>query len=124
MFGLVYLFGLLLVTGWILKYFAYTPFPAPAAAPVSAPTATTTTTPTPPTDDPRTYVPESWCFVGENTLGRYCIQSEKCGPLDRFPSREACELTEASALPLGVTKEGGLVHNPFMQPKAVRYHTF
>jgi hypothetical protein len=119
MFGLIYLFGLLLVTGWILKYFAYTPFPAPVAAPSLAPT-----TPTSPTTDPRAYVPESWCFVGENTLGRYCIKSEKCGPLDRFPSREACELTEASALPLGVTKDGGLVYNPFMQPKAARYHTF
>lgn len=116
MLELVYLFGLLLVVGWALRYFA-TPFPAPAPA-------TIPTDASPPIPDPRTYVPESWCFVGENTLGRYCIKSEKCGPLDRFPSREACELTEASALPLGITKEGGLVYHSFIQPRQVRYHTF
>ncbi len=70
------------------------------------------------------YKPESWCFVGENTLGRYCVKSEKCGPLDRFPSREACEYTEASALPLGVTGEGGLYYTQFLAPRVAQYHTF
>ncbi len=77
-------------------------------------------------DDPRTYKPETWCFVGENTLGRYCVQRDEgtCGPLDTFPSREACEYTESSALPLGVTANGGLVYNPFMSPNQSLYHTF
>jgi hypothetical protein len=106
--------GLLFFTGWFLKAFVFTPFSAaPIAAPVASPSA-----------DPRTYTPESWCLVGENTLGRYCVESTHCKAIDRFPSREACEYTEASALPLGVTREGGLVHNTFMQPREDRYHTF
>ena len=71
----------------------------------------------------RVYRPESWCLVGENTLGRYCVRSDSCGPLERFPSREACEYTEASAMPLGVTEEGGLIMNPFLSRER-RYHTF
>lgn len=74
-----------------------------------------------PTPDP--YTPESWCLVGENTLGRLCTQSTACKGIDRFPSREACEYTEASALPLGVTGQGGLFYHPFMSREA-RYNTF
>ena len=84
------------------------------------------TAPAPAKADPRIYKPETWCFVGENTLGRYCVQRDAgtCGPLDTFPSREACEHTESSALPLGVTANGGLVYNPFMSPHDSRYYTF
>ena len=106
--------GLLFFTGWFLKAFVFMPFsaaPAPAA-PIAS------------TADPRAYTPESWCMVGENTLGRYCAKSTHCTAIDRFPSREACEYTEASALPLGVTKEGGLVYNTFQSPREDRYHTF
>lgn len=101
--------SVLFLTGWLLKVFAYTSLaPAPAPAPAY---------------DPRKYTPENWCFVGENTLGRFCVQSDRCKGVDRFPSREACEYTEASALPLGVTKQGGLFYTPFMSQED-RLHTF
>ncbi len=110
----VLLIAILFFTGWMLKAFFATPF-------VLAPTATAA----PPTSkDPRAYRPESWCFVGENTLGRFCVQSDRCGPLDRFPSKDACEYTEASALPLGTAEEGGLYYRPFMTPRNIRYNTF
>ncbi len=122
MFEWVVFVGLLFFTGWCLKAFVFTPFSAaPAPAPAPAPAALAGPSPS---VDPRTYTPESWCLVGENTLGRYCVQSTQCRAMARFPSREACEYTEASALPLGVVKEGGLVYNPFLQPREDRYHTF
>ncbi len=109
-----FLFAILLVTG-LLYRFAFTPI---AMSPIAAPAPGASLAP-----DIRAYKPESWCFVGENTLGRLCVESENCDPLDRYPSREACELVEASALPLGITGEGGLHYNPFMV-KERRYHTF
>jgi hypothetical protein len=102
----------LLLTGLALRLFAYTPMaPAPASGSndEQAPE--------------RIYRPQTWCFVGENTLGRYCVQSDSCSPMDRFPSRETCEYVEASALPLGVTGEGGLHYTPFMS-RETRYSTF
>ena len=117
----VFLVVLLFVTGWVMSRFAITSIakgPATATAPAASPAAAATAI-----ADIRAYKPESWCFVGENTLGRYCVQADNCGPLDRYPSRETCELVEASALPLGITGEGGLHYNPFMV-KERRYHTF
>ncbi len=104
--------GILVLTGWLLHTFAARPF-APALAPVPAPAPV----------DPRDYRPESWCLAGENTLGRFCVESDRCKATDRFPSREACEYTEASALPLGVTKQNGAFYTPFMS-REDRMHTF
>jgi hypothetical protein len=112
MFEWFFLIALIFITGWILYRFAFTPLSSSAPAPAFAPTV-----------DIRAYKPESWCFVGENTLGRYCVQSDNCGPLDKFASKDACELVEASALPLGITGEGGLHYNPFMVNEN-RRHTF
>ncbi len=111
--------GILFFTGWILHTFAFTPFSAAAApAPASAATQQIAT-------QPQDYKPESWCFVGENTLGRLCVKTSYCPAAEnRFPSREDCEYTEASALPLGVTGEHGLYYNPFSSPRENRYHTF
>jgi hypothetical protein len=69
--------------------------------------------------DPRTYRPENWCLLSENTVGRFCIQvpkSDQCHPKHLFPSREACEMTEASAMPLGISNTDGRFHSPLMQP--------
>jgi hypothetical protein len=106
----IFLAAVLFLSGWLIQTYTVTPIAGPAPAPA-------------PQTDVRAYKPESWCLVGENTLGRYCVQSDHCGPLERFPSQEECELIEASALPLGVTGEGGLHYTPFMS-KGVRYHTF
>ena len=108
--------GILFLTGWILHMYAARPFAAAAPAPMQALAQ-------PPTSDPRDYTPQSWCLAGENTLGRFCVESDRCKGTDRFPSREACEYTEASALPLGVTKQGGLFYTPFMT-REDRMHTF
>ncbi len=110
--------GVLFLTGWLLKAYAFTPITGPAPAPAPGAATVTTAAPT----DPRTYTPQSWCLVGENTLGRLCTESTACKG-DRFPSREACEYTEASALPLGVTGQGGLFYHPFMTREA-RFNTF
>jgi hypothetical protein len=70
---------------------------------------------------------EVWCLVGENTLGRWCVQApykSSCSPLNRYGSREACEMVDASSLPLGVTHLNGAVMSPFMQPRASLANTF
>ena len=67
----------------------------------------------------REYRPENWCLMGENTTGRFCIRLEKpdqCTPKHRFASREACEMTESSSLPLGISNTGGRFHSPLMEP--------
>jgi hypothetical protein len=110
-----FLAAILFFTGWLLQAYAFAPL-APTQSPVAVPVLAQS-------HDIRAYKPESWCLVGENTLGRYCVPSENCGPLERFPSQEACEYVEASALPLGITGEGGLHYNPFLS-KETRYHTF
>jgi hypothetical protein len=105
--------GVLFLTGWLLKAYAFTPIASgPAPAPTQAPAQAQA-----PTQEPTR---NTWCLVGENTLGRLCTQSA-CS--NGFPSKEACEYTEASALPLGVTGQGGLFYHPFMS-REVRYTTF
>ena len=108
----IFLAAVLLLSGWLIQTYAVTPIAAPAPAP--APATET---------DIRAYKPESWCLIGENTLGRYCVQAENCGPLERFPSREACEYVEASALPLGIVGKGGLHYTPFLS-KETLYNSF
>lgn len=53
---------------------------------------------------------ETWCFVGEDLSGRYCVRvpSEKsCVPERAFYSRNECELTPASHMPAGIQTGGG-----------------
>jgi len=53
---------------------------------------------------------ESWCFVGEDLTGRYCVQvpSEKSCDTDRvFLTRKDCELTPANHMAAGIIKENG-----------------
>lgn len=54
---------------------------------------------------------ESWCFVGEDLSGRYCVRvpSEKsCDPDRTFLDRSACEMTAASHMPAGIVSKGGV----------------
>lgn len=53
---------------------------------------------------------ESWCFVGEDLTGRYCVKvpsAKSCDPGRTYKSRQDCELVPAQHLPAGVvTKQG------------------
>jgi hypothetical protein len=51
----------------------------------------------------------SWCFVGEDLSGRYCVKvpsEESCDPHRLFKSRDECELVKASHMPAGITHNG------------------
>lgn len=51
---------------------------------------------------------ETWCLVGEDLSGRYCVKvpDKSLCPSDRkYPSRDACELTPANHMPTGVMKD-------------------
>lgn len=55
-------------------------------------------------------VTESWCFVGEDLSGRYCVRvpsERECEPSRYYTSRSACELTPAQHLPAGIQRDGG-----------------
>ena len=54
---------------------------------------------------------ETWCFVGEDLTGRFCVKvpSENSCDRDRsFGSRSDCEMTAASHMPAGVITSGGI----------------
>ena len=74
---------------------------------------------------PPTVEKESWCFVGEDLSGRYCVKvptSQACVPERHFASRSECELTPASHMPLGVlTKNGDGMTSLYNQP--IRTHS-
>jgi hypothetical protein len=58
---------------------------------------------------------ETWCFIGEDKTGRWCVHvpnSHACDPDRTFASRDACELVTASAMPLGFLKHGGITQTP------------
>lgn len=58
----------------------------------------------------KTHKKESWCFVGEDLTGRFCVQvpSEKSCDTDRlFGTRKDCELTPANHMATGIVKENG-----------------
>ncbi len=58
---------------------------------------------------------ESWCFVGEDVKGRWCLQvpsDHACDPNRTYESRSACELVEASSMPLGIVQNGGAIMQP------------
>ena len=74
-----------------------TPVPAPGA-PVTESTSE------------RHQTTESWCFIGEDLTGRYCVKvpSEKACDSDRlYHNRKDCELTPANHMPAGVVKQHG-----------------
>jgi hypothetical protein len=53
---------------------------------------------------------ESWCFVGEDLTGRYCVKVPSAGSCEAsrtYKSRQDCELVPAQHLPASiVTKQG------------------
>lgn len=59
---------------------------------------------------PTKHQKESWCFVGEDLTGRYCVKvpSEKSCDADRvFGTRKDCELTPANHMATGIVKQNG-----------------
>ena len=58
---------------------------------------------------------ESWCFVGEDVQGRWCVHvpsATSCTPDRTFDSEDACTLVNASSMPLGVVRDGGALMQP------------
>jgi hypothetical protein len=58
---------------------------------------------------------ETWCLVGEDLSGRYCVRvpsEHSCDPNRTFSSRTDCELTPAQALPSGIATEGSTKLTP------------
>jgi hypothetical protein len=53
---------------------------------------------------------ESWCFVGEDLTGRYCVKVPSAGSCDSsrtFQSRQDCEMVTGQHLPASIiTKQG------------------
>ena len=96
---------------WKLGYIGTGPSPV-------FPVPTTTTLP-PPTPEKAVAKEETWCFVGEDMTGRWCVRVPHrgaCDPERAYSSRSDCELTNASRLPLGTNMEGGARVAPLMGP--------
>lgn len=58
---------------------------------------------------------ETWCFVGEDLTGRWCVRvpaPAACTAERTFPSRSECELVNASRLPLGIVGGAGTSMTP------------
>jgi hypothetical protein len=73
------------------------------------------------------YRPESWCFVGEDVEGRWCVRvpnPQSCTPDRLFDSEDSCTYVPASAMPLGVVREGGAEYKPFAPPMPAMANTF
>lgn len=54
--------------------------------------------------------PETWCFVGEDLTGRYCVRvpsSAACNPDRSYTSRSDCEMVQGHAMPAGIIKDAG-----------------
>lgn len=103
----VLLLAIVGVALWKFGYFSATPsvFPIP-----------TETVLTPP---PKPLKEETWCFVGEDMTGRWCVRVPHrgaCDPERAYSSKSDCQLTAASRLPLGVNMEGGARVAPLMGP--------
>jgi hypothetical protein len=63
---------------------------------------------------------ETWCLVGEDLNGRYCIRvpgPHSCTHERSFLSRDQCELTPAMHLPAGAVENGGLQLDPLKNHK-------
>ncbi len=60
-------------------------------------------------EEARKRIEETWCFVGEDSSGRWCVQvpsTHACDPPRTFSSRSDCTYTEASPMPLGIQSRG------------------
>ncbi len=63
----------------------------------------------PETENEPIHSTQSWCFVGEDLSGRYCVKvpSDASCTSDRlFKSREECEMVNGSHMPAGITRDG------------------
>ncbi len=66
--------------------------------------------------------PETWCFVGEDLVGRWCVAVPKpdlCPGERSFASRSECELTQANHMPAGLIQNNGVSMLPLAQAKIV-----
>jgi hypothetical protein len=55
---------------------------------------------------------ETWCFVGEDLTGRFCVKvpsPQSCSHDRTFGSRSDCEMTPASHMPAGIVTDNGLL---------------
>jgi hypothetical protein len=117
---LAFYMGLVLLIGLLLRYYSIYGFSNISISgfqekqPEQAPEPTTFKS---------VYKPESWCLLSETVLGRTCVRSEACAPTARYPSHEACTLTDASALPLGIAHLDQY-YRPFMAPLTQQKTTF
>lgn len=58
---------------------------------------------------------ETWCFVGEDLSGRYCVKvpsETACSSERTFNSRSSCELTPANNMITGAVRNGGIGVQP------------
>jgi hypothetical protein len=54
---------------------------------------------------------ETWCFLGEDTTGRWCVKvpvPSLCEPSRSYGGRDPCEMTLAQKLPLGTVKDSSI----------------
>jgi hypothetical protein len=69
----------------------------------------------PPAPRPTQPAQESWCFVGEDLMGRFCVKVPSrgaCTPERHYSSRAECELVQAMQLPAGPVTQGGASMQP------------
>ncbi len=81
--------------------------PAPPVLPPSAPVTTSISERTGAVHKKK---PETWCFVGEDLVGRWCVAVPKpdlCPRERSFTSRSDCELTPANHMPAGLIQNNG-----------------
>ena len=66
---------------------------------------------------------ETWCFVGEDNTGRWCVQvplPSLCEPTRSYGGRSPCEMTLAQQLPIGVVTNGGIGKTSLVLPDQTR----
>jgi len=83
--------------------------PAPAVLPPNAPPTTSISERTGAIRE-REKKPETWCFVGEDLVGRWCVgvpKSDLCPRERSFASRSDCEMTPANHMPAGLVQNNG-----------------
>ena len=59
--------------------------------------------------DKKPIIQDTWCFVGEDISGRYCVKvpsKESCVPDRTFRSLSECALIDGNHLPAGIEKDG------------------
>ena len=56
------------------------------------------------------HTPSSWCFVGEDLSGRYCVKvpsEESCDPDRTFRTHSDCAIINATHMPAGIIRGDG-----------------